>query len=276
MATILNGRSMANTIKSKIKNRLSGLEKPLGLAVILVGDDSASHLYVELKQKACLEAGIHFEKFVYDSTESNESIIAKIEELNKRDDIHGILIQLPLPNHDTDKIIATINPSKDVDGFHKTNIQNLKAGEPSLAPAVALGIMKLIISANNNLKGLTASIISSRLFAEPIISLLNGQNVTAQVINPNDSQLSTKTKNSDILIVAVGKPQFIKGDAIKPGAIVIDVGTTKVDGVLFGDVEKKSAEKIAGFLTPVPGGVGPMTVAMLLVNILKAANLQKH
>ncbi len=275
MSTILDGRTMANKIKSKIKDRLSGLEKPLGLAVILVGSDPASHLYVDLKQKACIEAGIHFEKHVYESKESDESIITEIEKLNSRPEINGILVQLPLPNHNTDKIIAAINPLKDVDGFHKTNIEKLKAGEPSLAPAVALGIMKLIISANDKLKGLTAGIVSSELFAEPIISLLQEQNVTTQVIDPADPEMSSKTKNSDILIVAVGKPEFIKGDSIKPGAIVIDVGTTKIDGKLFGDIEKESAEKVAGFLTPVPGGVGPMTVAMLLVNIIKAASLQK-
>jgi methylenetetrahydrofolate dehydrogenase (NADP+) / methenyltetrahydrofolate cyclohydrolase len=275
MTTILNGQKIADEIKLEIKNKIADQKLTLGLAVILVGDDPASHLYVGLKEKACIEAGIGFEKFVYEATESDENIINKIIELNQSPEINGILVQLPLPNHDTDKIIAAINPLKDVDGFHKSNIEKLKTGEESLAPAVALGIMKLIESTNVNLSNKTASIVSSQLFAEPIEAMLKEQNIKVDVIDPSDSSLSSKTKNSDILIVAAGKPEFITGSIIKLGSIVIDVGTTKVNGKLLGDVEKTSAETIAGFLSPVPGGVGPMTVAMLLENIIKASSLQK-
>ena len=274
MANILDGRKMADQIKLDIKNQIANQNLSLGLAVILVGSDPASHLYVSLKEKACIEAGINFEKFIYADNESDKNIISKIEKLNQNPEINGILVQLPLPNHDTDKIIAAINPLKDVDGFHKTNLKNLETDKPAIASAVALGIVKLIESTNTNLSNKTATVVSSELFAKPIVALLSKQNVKVNVIDPNDSNLSSNTKNSDILIVAAGKPGIIKGETIKPNSIVIDVGTTKINGKLLGDVHE-SAKEIAEYITPVPGGVGPMTVAMLLSNIIKASNFQR-
>jgi len=279
MFQILDGRALAKRIRDKIKSRVEQLDTPPGLAVILVGNDPASHTYVGKKQKACEEAGIYFEQFLYFATEPEEKIIEKIKELNIRNDIHGILVQLPLPSQDANRIIAEIDPKKDVDGFHKKNIEALKAGKPAIAPAVALGIMKLVSEAirlsttRSKATRSKATIISSKLFAEPLIPLLHKVDIETEVVGANDAELSNKTKTADILIVAVGKPGMITGNMIKPGAIVIDVGTTKINGHLLGDVDFTSAEEVAGFLTPVPGGVGPMTVAMLLVNVLKAYRL---
>jgi len=278
MAIILDGRVLAQTIRGKMKQRIAALVSQPGLAVILIGDDPASSTYVSIKQKACEEVGIHFEKYLYPKNASNESIIKKIRELNALSTIHGILVQLPLPNQDTDRIIQTIDPRKDVDGFHPENIARLKRGAPAIAPAVALGIMKLIAEADKGKQKQTKEnkgvIVSSLLFGEPLMTLLAERRIVATIVDARDPALAEKTKTADVLIVAVGKPALIKGEMIKPGAVVIDVGTTKIEEKLLGDVDQKSVGEVAGFLTPVPGGVGPMTVAMLMVNVLKAYDLR--
>lgn len=277
MAIMLDGRAMAQRIREKVKQRVLKLPTRPGLAVLLVGSDPASHTYVGIKQKACEEVGIRFEKFLYFATEEEKMLIEKIRELNARSDIHGILVQLPLPSQDASRVIAKIDPNKDVDGFHPENLRRLKAGEPAIASAVALGVVKLIEMAERAERAeWGAVIVSSPLFAEPLITLLTEQGIEATVVDYADPALTTKTKMADILIVAVGRPGFITGDMVKPGAVVIDVGTTKVDDALMGDVNRASVEKVAGALTPVPGGVGPMTVAMLLVNVLKAYDLQNR
>ncbi len=270
---LINGRAIAQTIRNEIKTRVSKLSTAPGLAVILVGADPASHTYVAIKQKACEEVGIRFEKFLYFAAEPEETIINKIRELNARKDVHGILVQLPLPNQDADRVIAEIDPKKDVDGFHPDNISKLKQSKPALAPAVALGILKLIDSTDEMLEGKTATIISSERFAEPIVALLRERGVVSHICPEEHSDLKERASQSDILIVAEGHPEFVKNEIIKPGAIVIDVGTTKVGDKIVGDVDRASVEPIAGYLTPVPGGVGPMTVALLLENVMKAYEL---
>jgi methylenetetrahydrofolate dehydrogenase (NADP+) / methenyltetrahydrofolate cyclohydrolase len=277
MAMLLDGKAQAMRIRNKIKARVETLSSQPGLAVILVGNDPASHTYVNLKKEACQEAGILFELFLYDADVSENEIMDKVHELNSRDNIHGILVQLPLPNQDANKIIPEINPLKDVDGFHRKNVERLRRGEPAIASAVALGVMKLISTALEHLpKGVerTATIVSSPLFAEPVEILLTEQNISTTVVQAETENLSQTTQSADILVVAEGMPGLITEDMVKAGAIVIDVGTTKVSGKLIGDVDFESVNKKAGALTPVPGGVGPMTVAMLLVNILKAQDLQ--
>lgn len=276
-AQILDGRVLAARIRKKIKTRIVLLPTVPGLAVILVGNDPASHTYVNIKQAACEEVGIRFEKYLYFATEPEQTIIEKIHELNARLDIHGILVQLPLPTQNADLVIKEIDPKKDVDGFHPENLRRLKAGEPAIASAVALGIIKLIEESktiHDFSRGSRTVIISGPLFAEPLVCLLKERNIETTVANAIDPELAQKTKTADVLIVAVGKPGIITGEMIKPGAIVIDVGTTKIDGKLYGDVDQPSVEPIAGALTPVPGGVGPMTVAMLLNNVLNAYQLQ--
>ncbi|NQV90206.1 bifunctional 5,10-methylenetetrahydrofolate dehydrogenase/5,10-methenyltetrahydrofolate cyclohydrolase [Candidatus Uhrbacteria bacterium] len=276
MAKLLDGKALGLRIREKIKTRIQALPTHPGLGVILVGNDEASHLYVSLKRLACEEAGILFELFLYPSETPEEDLITKVEELNKRTDIHGILVQLPLPTQSADTVIAAINPLKDVDGFHPENLERLRTGKPCISSAVALGVVRLIREAvGEESFPNKALIVSSPLFAEPLKLLLESENVAVNVVQAEDRDLETHTREADLLIVAEGIPKLITGNMVKPGAIVIDVGTTRTDSGLSGDVDFESVEPIAGALTPVPGGVGPMTVAMLLVNILKAYILQK-
>ncbi len=272
MFQLLDGKTLSASIRKKIKTRIDVLATKPGLAILLVGDDPASHVYVNLKQKACEEVGIVFEKYHFASDVSEQTLIEKIEELNERKNIHGILVQLPLPNQDADRLILSIDPKKDVDGFHPINLEKLRLGKPTLAPAVALGIMKLISATiPENTQSLKAVIVSSDFFAEPLQILLKERNIVSEVTRPDDPSFQTKTQSADVLIVALGIPNIITSEFIKYGAILIDVGTTVVNGKLIGDIDRISAESTARYLSPVPGGVGPMTVAMLLVNVFKAS-----
>jgi methylenetetrahydrofolate dehydrogenase (NADP+) / methenyltetrahydrofolate cyclohydrolase len=275
MAEIIKGKRLAGKIREKTKARIDKLERPPGLAAILVGDDPASHLYVSLKEKAAKEVGIYFEKIEFEAGVSEGKILKEIKKLNERDDIQGILVQLPLPNQNEDKIINAIKLQKDVDGFHKKNRKCLKHGEPCLAPPVALAIMRLISATHQPLYEKNALIIANNeIFAEPLIELLKEQGVSGQFIKPDTEAIETRTRAADIIIVAIGRANFITKEMIKEGGIIIDVGTNKVDGKIAGDVSKE-AKAAAGFASPVPGGVGPLTVAYLLMNVFKAANLQK-
>jgi len=262
---LLNGKILAETIRHEIKEQISKLENKPGLAVILVGEDPASHLYVSLKEKVCLEVGINFQKFIFPASATEEELLNKINELNKKNEVNGILVQLPLPNQDTDKIIAAIDPTKDVDGFHPENLRRLEAGEPCLVSPVVLGVMRLIEETGEALSEKKVVLIMSEIFARPFRAILR----QADVVSPSDASLKEKTKNSDLIITAVGQPDLLTGEMIKSGAIVIDVGTTRVDKKIVGDVNFSSTEQLNGWLTPVPGGVGPMTVAMLARNVVK-------
>lgn len=278
MAHLLDGKQLASRIREKVKTRVAALPSQPGLAVLLVGDDPASHLYVSLKKQACEEVGIRFELTHYPSETPQEDLISKVEELNHREDITGILVQLPLPSQSADQVITSINPLKDVDGFHHENLERLRRGQPCIASAVALGVLKLIDEAsrsNGTDKTYTACIVSSELFAAPMKILLKERGIESIVVQAEDTHLAERTRQADILIVAEGIPGLITGSMVKPGATVIDVGTTRTDEGLKGDVDFESIEPVASVITPVPGGVGPMTVAMLLVNILKAYELQK-
>ena len=265
MATILDGRALSARIRDKVKAMISQLPATPGMAAILVGDDPASHLYVSLKEKACADVGIHFEKFLYPADEPTEEIVKKIAELNKRKDIHGILVQFPLPTQNAETIIAALDPDKDIDGFHPESLRRLEAGVPGLVAPVALGVMKLVDSAGRNLPGLKAALVCSEIFARPLKALLQEQQVT----------LVEETTAADIIIIAVGRPRMLKAADIKDGAIIIDVGTTKTAEGLLGDVDFASVSGKAGAITPVPGGVGPTTVAMLVLNVVKAFQLQR-
>ena len=283
MATLLDGRAIGARIREKVRARVAAMPVSPGLAVILVGDDPASHLYDALKKKACEEARIRFELFLYPADEPEESLIAKIDQLNGRHDVTGILVQLPLPTQNADRVIAAIRPDKDVDGFHRDNLKALANGRPGIVSALALGIMKLVDEAKlpSPSKGegqgeVRVAIVGSALFAEPLRHLFAEQRATVERVDPLDPTLADKTRTADILVVAVGKPGLIVGSMVKPGAIVIDVGTTKVGRRVVGDVDAESVLPVAGALSPVPGGAGPMTVAMLTLNVLKAAELQKN
>ena len=241
-----------------------------GLAIILVGEDPASHLYVALKEKACEEVGINFEKYVFPISVSEEEILEKIETLNSREDINGILLQLPLPQQNADKLIAAITPKKDVDGFHPENLKKLETGESCPISPVVLGTLRLLDETQESFSEKKAVLVMSQIFARPFKAMLARYNILTEVVADSDPALAEKTKSGDIVITAVGKPNLITGEMIKPGAIIIDIGTTKVGKKTVGDVQQESVRQIAGWLTPVPGGVGPMTVAMLARNVVEA------
>lgn len=277
MTEILNGNVLAKNIREKAAQRIAKLPHPPGLAVVLVGDDAASHLYVGLKEKAAKEVGIYIEKFLFPANVETATLIATIEELNARTDIHGILVQLPLPgDQDTDAVIAAIHPNKDVDGFHPENRKALAADTPLLVPPVALAVMRMLQASRAPLAGKHAVIVgNSAIFSEPIVDLMREAGVTAMFVESDTSALAAKVRVADIVVVAVGKEGFLTRDMVKEGAIVIDVGTNKTaDGRVVGD-SAADLEGHAGFMSRVPGGVGPLTVAYLLFNVIKAMEVQQ-
>jgi len=276
MSEIIKGRLLAEKVREKTAARIQKFEHPPGLAAILVGNDTASHLYVRLKEEAAREVGIYFEKIEYPSDTPTKEIIRRVHELNRRNDINGILVQLPLPDQDEDDIISAIYPEKDVDGFHIENRNKLENGESGLVSPVALAVMKLIDATRQPLRGKRAVIISNhQVFAEPLINTMKDAGIEAHFVPRIAGALNAKIRTADIIVVAVGEPDFINADMVKEGAIVIDVGTNKVDGKIVGDVAREVRSK-AGFVSPSPGGVGPLTVAYLLSNVVRAAQIQKE
>lgn len=275
-AQILDGRTLAAQIRAQVKTEIAKVGLKPGLAAVLVGADPASHVYVGLKEKAAAEVGIHFEKYLFFATEPQKKIITKIHELNKRVDIHAILVQLPLPSgFNEDKVIRAIDPKKDADGFHPKNLIALAHGSPAIIPGVAAGIVALIESSNVPLQGKRAVLlVNSTTFALPIEFLLQQRGVlTKIIIAPQDLEsVAEKLATSDILVSAIGRPHAVDASMVKREAIIIDVGTNRLPtGELVGDVDVASANKKAGYLTPVPGGVGPVTVAMLLKSTFELA-----
>lgn len=275
-ALLLDGRALAVNVRAQIKTEIQKAGLTPGLAAILVGADPASHVYVGLKEKAAAEVGIHFEKYLFFATAPQETIIAKIHELNVRTDIHAILVQLPLPSgFNEDTVIRAIDPKKDADGFHPKNLTALADGTPNIIPGVAAGIVALIESSGVLLQGKRAALlVNSTTFALPIEFLLKQRGVLANIIiaPPDLESIAPKLAASDIVVSAIGRPHAVLADMIKRGAIIIDVGTNRLPtGELVGDISRAAADEKAGFLTPVPGGVGPMTVAMLLKSTLELA-----
>ena len=281
-AQIIDGKAVAKNLRAKIKNKVSKIkEKGIvpGLAVVLVGEDPASQIYVNNKAKACQECGIKSEVLKIPATTAEEELLQVIERLNNCQDIHGILVQLPLPRQIRARvIIEAINPLKDVDGLHPINQGKLFAGNPALIPCTPYGCLKLIESTGCTLPGKKTVIIGrSNLVGKPMAALLLKENATITVCHSYTQNLAEITRTADILIVAVGKPGLVTGEMIKPGALVLDVGMNRLStGKLTGDVDFPSAIKIAGWLTPVPGGVGPLTITMLLENTLEAVYEQEN
>jgi methylenetetrahydrofolate dehydrogenase (NADP+)/methenyltetrahydrofolate cyclohydrolase len=279
-ARIIDGKSIAAETRAGIKQRITELARegntPPGLAVVLVGNDPASQVYVANKRKACEEVGIH--SFAYDlpETTSQQDLLQLIETLNGDAAVHGILVQLPLPAHiDCTTIIEHIAPGKDVDGFHPCNIGRLAQRAPVLRPCTPAGVMKLLESTGTIIKGKNAVVVgASNIVGRPMALELLLKGATVTVCHRFTGDLAFHVKAADILVVAVGKPNMISGAWIKPGATVVDVGMNRLEnGTLTGDVEFESAVERAAWITPVPGGVGPMTVAMLLKNTLLAREL---
>ena len=274
-AKIIDGKEIAARIRADIKKRVSKLNVKPGLAVVLVGKDPASRVYVDSKEKSCKEAGIYSEKYVLDENIDEMELFNVVEKLNQSRKIHGILVQLPLPKHINEQlVIDAILPYKDVDGFSAVNAGNMLMGNNTIIPATPKGVMKLIESTGVNIEGKHAVVVGrSNIVGKPVALLLQQKNATVTMCHSKSKPLAKYTKEADILVVAAGKPKLITGSMVKKGAIVIDVGTNKVDGKLVGDVDFDSVKKVAGYITPVPGGVGPMTIACLLDNTLECVKL---
>lgn len=278
MTEILNGKILAKAIRDKAKIRVEKLDTPPGLGVILVGENPASMLYVGLKEHAAKEVGIYVERKNLPPEITTEEILDIIKDFNSREEINGILVQLPLPEGlETNKIVAAIDPMKDVDGFHPENRKLLLANTPKLVPPTALGVMRLLQATRLPLNRKTAVIVgNSQIFAEPIIELMRDAGVAAVFVPKNTEALASITRAADILVTAIGSPYFITPEMTKPSGVVIDVGTSKgPDGKTVGDGSPLLLNH-TGFLSPVPGGVGPLTVAYLLLNVIKAKELQER
>lgn len=247
------------------------------MAVIIVGDDPASRVYVNNKKKACEECGIYSEEYALPAETSEKELLDLIEVLNGNDKISGILVQLPVPKHiDEKKVIEAISPIKDVDAFHPVNVGKIMVGDFDFVPCTPAGVMELIAESGIDVAGKECVVVGrSNIVGKPQAMLLLHKNGTVTICHSRTKDLAAKTREADILVVAVGIPNFVTGDMIKPGAVVIDVGINRVaEKKLVGDVEFETAEKVAGAITPVPGGVGPMTIAMLMKNTVKAAIVQ--
>lgn len=277
MAELINGKELAKEIRKDLKKEVLELkEKGINpkLAVIMVGDNSASQVYVRNKSKACEKTGIDFEEYIFDGSIEEKELIEVIEKLNNDDTVNGILVQCPLPKHiDTNRALRAISPSKDVDGFHPVNVGNLCIGEDTFISCTPYGVIKMLEAYNIELEGKKAVIIGrSNIVGKPLLQCLLNKNTTPTICHSKTKNLEEVTKEADILIAAIGKPKFVKAEMVKDGAVVIDVGINRLeDGSIVGDVDFENVEKKASYITPVPGGVGPMTIAMLLNNVVKSA-----
>lgn len=281
-AQILDGKAISADLKSTIKQRVTSLtnegNRPPGLVVILVGENPASQVYVRNKRNSCEEVGFYSELIQLDADTPQEKLLSLIDELNEREEVDGILVQLPLPKHiDEETVIERILPTKDVDGFHPYNVGRLTLRMPLLRPCTPKGVMTMLAHTGIDIVGKDAVIIGqSNIVGRPMALELLAARCTITICHSKTKNLEEKIRNADIVVAAVGVPKFVKGDWLKDGAIVIDVGINRLDdGKLCGDVDFDSAKDKASWITPVPGGVGPMTVATLLENTLQAAKIHE-
>lgn len=276
-ARIIDGKAIAAEIRAGIREEVAALKERHGivpgLAAVIVGDNPASRTYVNSKRKACAEAGMYSEEHALPANTSQEELLQLVHDLNARPDIHGILVQLPLPDPlDAQKVLNAVDLAKDVDGFHPVNVGRLALGLPGFVPCTPLGVMELLRRSGVDLKGKRAVVVGrSNIVGKPAALLLLAQHATVTICHSRTQDLPGVCRAADVLVVAIGRPEMVRGDWIRPGATVIDVGINRVDGKLVGDVHFPSAAEVAGAITPVPGGVGPMTIAMLLHNTLQSA-----
>ena len=272
---IIDGKKASALLREELKEKVNKLKSTYnavpGLTVILVGEDPPSKIYVKNKEKSAIEVGINSEVIRYPDNVKEQVVLDKIKELNKNNEVSGILVQLPLPKHiDKRKVIETIDPKKDVDGFHPVNVGNLSSGYDSTIPCTPLGCYLLIKNTEKNLNGKHAVIIGrSNLNGKPMTQLLLKENCTVTITHSKTKDLKAECKRADIIVAAVGRPKLVKADWVKKDAIVIDVGINKTDSGLVGDVDFDEVAKVAKAITPVPGGVGPMTIACLLSNTIE-------
>ncbi len=276
-ARIIDGKAIAQEVRAEWKLRADALKArgiTPGLAVIIVGEDAASKVYVANKVKACAELGLHSEHIVMAADTPEATLLAKIAELNNDPKIHGILVQLPVPKHiDSNKVLLAISPDKDVDGFHPMNVGALVTGNALFQPCTPYGVIKLLEKSGVSIEGKHAVVVGrSNIVGKPMALMLLQHNATVTICTSKTVDLAKFTRDADILVVAIGRARMITGDMIKPGAAVIDVGMNRpADGKLCGDVDFDSAKEVAGWITPVPGGVGPMTITMLVASTVQAA-----
>jgi methylenetetrahydrofolate dehydrogenase (NADP+)/methenyltetrahydrofolate cyclohydrolase len=277
-ARLIDGKAVAADLRASVAARVRELNVTPGLTVVLVGDDPASAVYVRTKDRAAREAGIEARTVRLPADTTQADLLRQIEALNADPMVDGILVQLPLPKHiDTYTIIAAVDPAKDVDGFHPVNAGRLASGLPALVPCTPLGCIMLAKTVHPSLAGLEAVVIGrSNIVGKPVAQLLLAENATVTIAHSKTRDLPAVCRRADLLVAAIGRPEFVRGDWIKPGATVIDVGINRVPGAngkskLVGDVHFAEAAQVAGAITPVPGGVGPMTIACLMVNTVRAA-----
>jgi methylenetetrahydrofolate dehydrogenase (NADP+)/methenyltetrahydrofolate cyclohydrolase len=271
----MDGKALGARIREEVAREVAELERPIGLATVLVGDDPASAIYVSSKRKACAEAGIESFHHELPSDIPESELLDLVAELNRDDRVTGILTQLPLPPHvDEEKVIQAIDPLKDVDGFHPTNAGLLFLGRPTLVPATPSGVMELLAEYGVELAGASAVVVGrSNIVGKPQALTLLAKHATVTICHSRTRDLAAVVRGGDVVVAAAGRAGMIAGEMVKPGAAVVDVGINRVDGKVVGDVAE-DVRQVAGLLTPVPGGVGPMTIAMLLRNTVKAARLQ--
>ena len=276
-ATVIDGKAVAASVRERVRREVVDLSaelgRPPGLATVLVGDDPASAIYVRRKREACEEVGIRSIHHEPEGSVSQEDLLDLVRELNESEEVDGILVQLPLPEQiDADAIVNALDPGKDVDGLTPISAGRLARGEPGLVPCTPQGIMELLASAGVDPASKEAVIVGrSNLVGRPVFSLLLGANATVTMCHSRTRDLGEVCRRAEILVAAAGRPRLIGGDMVRPGATVIDVGTNRTDDGLVGDVDFDAAVEVAGAITPVPGGVGPMTIAMLLANTVQAA-----
>lgn len=276
-AQLIDGNALSTQLRSEVAARTTALKArglTPGLAVVLVGDNPASQVYVRNKVKACSDAGLHSVLEKYDATMTEAELLARVDALNNDPSIHGILVQLPLPGHiDAQKVIEAISPAKDVDGFHVASAGALMVGQPGFWPCTPYGCMKMLESIGYNLRGKHAVVIGrSNIVGKPMALMLLQQSATVTICHSATPNLKAMTLQADVIVAAVGKQNVLTADMVKPGAVVIDVGMNRNEaGKLCGDVDFDGVRQVAGYITPVPGGVGPMTITMLLVNTMEAA-----
>ena len=276
-AQILDGKSLAAQVRAGVKEKVARLAqrgiRP-GLAVVLAGDDPASKVYVRNKVRACEETGVRSSLFEYPQSVSQAQLLDRVNALNADSSIHGILVQLPLPGQvDAPRVLDAVSPAKDVDGFHDANLGALLAGKPGIVPCTPAGVMRLLDHAQVPLAGRRAVVIGrSNIVGKPLALLLLQKDATVTICHSKSQGIESIAKQADILVAAIGRAKLVSAAMVKPGACVVDVGVNRLpDGTLAGDVDFQAAKNVAGWITPVPGGVGPMTIAMLLENCLYAA-----
>jgi methylenetetrahydrofolate dehydrogenase (NADP+)/methenyltetrahydrofolate cyclohydrolase len=276
-AQIIDGKRIASQVEAEVRQALEKLRFKPGLVAVRVGNDPASEVYVRNKARKAKELGLLGAELVFDAAMRESDLLAEVDSLNDDDNIDGILVQLPLPKQiDPRKVIDAIDPDKDVDGFHPINVGLLHLGRPALVPCTPAGVMRLIASTGTDIAGKRAVVIGrSDIVGKPVAALLLRENATVTICHSRTRNLPDVVREADIVVAAIGKPRFVSAEMVKRGAIVIDVGINRIDGKLAGDVDFERVREVASWITPVPGGVGPMTIAMLMKNTVIAAERRR-